>query len=126
MNNWNVAISCAGEEPQPWACIAMEDDRDAYRCLLSLLLDLRARYDNPKVYVNEKFFRPKEEALADYAEYGEALVQGAKPDKPALPVNCMSAYVEDAEEYRRELRQQQEMDIERRRANSRGVKVQVR
>lgn len=112
MSAWEVHMSCEGEEPQLWAQVAIEDDRDAFKCILSLLLDLRSRYEAPQVFVNGNRFVPSDEHVADYEAYTEALVNGEVPEALSLPLTCMKPYVKDSEQYEEEMRAREERRYE--------------
>ena len=109
---WTFTMSLDGEPQQLWADVAIEDDRDVYRCALSLLADLQDRHEDPKVYINEKLFRPREVHTLDYVEYVQQMLAGDKPKKPSLPESCMRPYATDKDEHAKELREQVERVVE--------------
>jgi len=108
VSDWSITISCAGEPAQSWACVAMADDTDVFRCALSLLCDLQSQYENPRVFVNGRSFVPTDEQVADYEAYLQAVVAHENPPKPPLPATCMRAYVVDTAEHARELQERED------------------
>jgi hypothetical protein len=90
----------------------MDDDADVFRCVLSLLIDLRSRYEDPRVFVNDILFTPTDEQVFDYEEYLRTVGDRKKVKKPPLPVRCMSRYAVDEEAHREEVREREERRFE--------------
>ena len=126
MSEWNISVSNSGEQPYSLAIASMDDDRDVYRYLLCILLDLQERHENPIIFVNEKRFRPKEEDVADYQQYLADMVEHKKVTKPIVSVACMRRYATDIVEHDRELREQAEQIVESVHRPVNRMKVKVR